>query len=153
MKKLRVKLFWSYDVIKTQNWLNKQANLGYKLIRFIPFLRMFVFKKSIEEKKPYLIIYEKGSNGCPSIFTKNSEYKEVLHTKNYYILQQINPLPEKTPSYESLLNKNAKIKYIVGIILLFVVFIYFTLFTAVLSSILSGSFSIEWGGGIHQVLH
>ena len=146
MKRIKVRLFWSYDVIKTQKWLDRQSELGFKLIDFIPFLRMFVFNKAVDEKYHHIIIYEKSSNGSPSLFIENSDYKEVLHTKNYYFLQQLNAKPKTIPSYEPLLNKNSKIKYIVGIILLVIVAIYIPIFTAILSSIISGNFSFEWGG-------
>ena len=144
--KTRWRLFWSYDVIKTQEWLSDKSNKGLVLFAFNPIFRTFKFKRTNPENNQYMIIYDKKSNGCPTKYIEDNDFKEITHSKNYYILKQLKENPQFYPSYEALLNKNAKIKYIVGSILLFVVFLYFTLFTAVLSSILSGSFSIEWGG-------
>jgi len=144
--KIRLRLFWSYDVIKTQHWLEKQSKLGLVLIRFLPVLSIFIFKRTDAEKYPFLIIYDKNSRGCPIRFTESNDFKEVLNTRNYYFLQQLSDKPDLYPSYEALLNKNSKIKYVVGVVLLFISSMYFLFFVAIFSSIFTGSFSFEWGG-------
>jgi len=144
--KIKWRLFWSYDVIKTQAWLTDQSNKGFALVGFNPILRTFKFKKTDPENNQYMIIYEKKSNGCPSKYIENNDFEEMTHSKNYYILKQLNDNPQFYPSYEALLNKNAKLKYIVGNILLFASFIYFMVLVTILTSVLSGSFSLEWGG-------
>jgi hypothetical protein len=144
--RIKWRLFWSYDVIKTQQWLSDQSNKGLILVGFNPILRIFKFDKTNQQSNQYMIIYDKKSNSCPDRFLEDHDYLEITNSKNYYILKQLKENPEIYPSYEALLNKNAKLKYIVGNILLFVSFIYFMVFTMILSSILSGNFSVEWGG-------
>ena len=144
--KTKFRLFWSYDVIKTQQWLSDQSNKGLKLVGFNPILRTFKFERTNNQDNQYMIIYDKKSNGCPTIYMKDNDFMEIAHSKNYYILKQVKENPQFYPSYEALLNKNAKIKYIVGNILLFVSFIYFMIFATILMSISSGSFSFEWVG-------
>jgi hypothetical protein len=144
--RIKWRLFWSYDVIKTQQWLSDQSNKGLVLVGFKPILRIFKFEKTNQQSNQYVIVYDKKSNGCPDRYLADHDYLEITHSKNYYILKQLKENPQFYPSYEALLNKNAKLKYIVGNILLFVSFIYFTIFAIILSSILSGNFSVEWGG-------
>lgn len=135
--KTKWRLFWSYDVIKTQEWLSDQSNKGLSLVGFNPKLRTFKFERTDQQNIQYMIIYDKKSNGCPKKYIEDNDFEEITHSKNYYILKQLNENPKFYPSYEALLNKNAKLKYIVGNILLFVSLIYFLIFTALLSSILS----------------
>jgi len=144
--KTKWRLFWSYDVIKTQQWLSDQSYKGLALVGFNPILRTFKFEKKNQENSQYMIIYDKKSNGCPTKYIKDNDFKEITHSRNYYILKQLKDNPQFYPSYEAFLNKNAKLKYIVGNILLFASFIYFMVFATIITSVLSGSFSFEWGG-------
>jgi len=144
--RIKWRLFWSYDVIKTQQWLSDQSKKGLLLVGFYPKLRIFKFKKTNQQSNQYMIIYDKKSNGCPNRYLIDQDYLEITHTKNYYVLKQLKENPQIYPSYEAFLNKNAKLKYIVGNILLFASFMYFMIFVIILTSVLSGSFSFEWGG-------
>lgn len=144
--KIKWRLFWSYDVIKTQEWLTNQSNKGLLLVGFNPILRTFKFKKTNPENNQYMIIYDKKSNGCPTKYIKDNDFTEITHSKNYYILKQLNDNPQFYPSYEPLFNKNVKLKYIVGNILLIETIFIIIPFLVILWSFIFGDSYIESGG-------
>lgn len=124
MNKIKFKPFWSYDVLKTQSWLDDLHQKGYELQRVNPFLRLFYFKESNQGNKEHKIYYDKGLNGYPDSVAKSSDYSKICFTKNFYFTRQLCDEPDVLPSYDNLLARNQKLKFIVGQVLLFLSTIY-----------------------------
>jgi len=143
MKRIRFRPFWSYDIIKTQEWLNSQSIKGYQLDSFNPVLRLFAFSKGEMICRKHIINYGKGIDGCPAYVSSSNDYNEIYHTKNYCILEQIVEEPEYFPSYDQLLSRNQKIKYVSGIILLIQIFLAIAPISLILISAISGNLTIE----------
>jgi hypothetical protein len=147
MKSVKFRPFWSYDVLKTQEWLNTQSKKGHHFVSFDPIFRTFSFVKGNAANKKYIIIYDKGRNGFPGYVPKTNDYEKIYHTNNYSVLVQIAEEPEYYPSYDQLLSKNQKIKYIAGMILLVQLLLYILPVSMILISALSGNFIIEYEPG------
>lgn len=124
MKTTKFRPFFTYDIIKTENWLDNMRKQGLKLTKINTLFRTFHFEQTKEETTKHMIIYSKNTNGYPKNVKESIDYKEICHTKNYYIIEQINQTPEFTPAYNNLLARNHKLQYITGNILLF----FFTIF-------------------------
>ena len=59
MKKAR--LFWSYRIEKTEQWLSQMASDGYHLTSINPILRSFSFQEGPSTATTYAIQYEKNN--------------------------------------------------------------------------------------------
>jgi len=121
MNKTVFRPFWSYDVVKTEEWLSQMHADGYALLRIHFAARLFYFEQTVPAAVFYRIVLEKKSNGVPSIYLENNIYAAVCSTSNYYVIRTEETEPEAAPSYNGFLSRNKKIKFVVGIILLFVV--------------------------------
>ncbi|MCG7343370.1 DUF2812 domain-containing protein [Sporosarcina sp. ACRSL] len=55
----KAKLFWSYRIDHTEQWLSQMARDGYHLTRFNPLLRLFSFDKGPSTSTSYAIQYDK----------------------------------------------------------------------------------------------
>lgn len=148
MKKVKCRPFWSYDILKTQEWLTKQGEKGYQVVSFNPIFRSFSFKKDNPTSKRYIVIYDKGQNDSPAFASNLVEYDKIVHTRNYSIFVQKVEKPEYFPSYDQLLSRNHKIKYVTGIILLmqFILFIL-PVSMILLSALIGGGISVEYEPG------
>ncbi len=147
MTKLKFRPFWSYDVIKTQDWLDMQCEKGYHFVSFNPAFRTFNFNKADAINKKHVIIYDKSNDGCPAYVSKNNDYNEIYQTKNYCILEQTKEEPEYFSSYDQLLSRNQQIKFIVGIILLIQVILNILPLALVLVSATTGNMTVEYEPG------
>ena len=58
MKKAR--LFWSYRIEQTEQWLSQMARDGYHLTSINPLLRLFSFQEGPSTATTYAIQYEKN---------------------------------------------------------------------------------------------
>lgn len=147
MRKFKFRPFWSYDVIKTQEWLDKQCEKGYHFVSLNPTFRTFTFYKADAINKKHIIIYDKRNNGCPAYVSKNNDYNEICHTKNYCILVQTREEPEYFSSYDQLLSRNQQIKYIVGMILLIQIILNILPLALILISAATGNMTVEYEPG------
>ena len=147
MTKLKFRPFWSYDVIKTKDWLDMQCEKGYHFVSFNPAFRTFNFNKADAINKKHVIIYDKSNDGCPAYVSKNNDYNEIYHTKNYCILEQTKEEPEYFSSYDQLLSRNQQIKFIVGIVLLIQVILNILPLALVLVSATTGNMTVEYEPG------
>jgi len=147
MKSVKFRPFWSYDVLKTQEWLNTQSKKGYHFVSFHPIFRTFSFLKGNSANNKYIIIYDKGRNGFPGYVSKTNDYEGIYHTNNYSVLVQKAEEPEYYPSYDQLLSKNQNIKYVAGMILLVQLLLYILPVSMILISALSGNLTIEYEPG------
>jgi len=121
MSKRAFRPFWSYDVVKTEKWLSQMHADGYALLRINFAARLFYFEETVPAAVFYRIVLEKKSNGVPPIYLENNIYAAVCSSPNYYVIRTQETEPEASPSYGGFLSQNKKIKFVVGIILLFVV--------------------------------
>ena len=152
MSKKVFRPFWSYDVVKTENWLSQMHTEGYALLRINFAARFFYFEETVPAAVFYRIVLEKKSNGVPPIYLENNIYTEVCSSPNYYVIRTQETDPEATPSYNGFLSKNKKIKFVTGIILLCVTMLmglnllYFVLLLGV--SLFSDGIHIEFFGDL-----
>ncbi len=121
MRRIRFRPFWSYDVLKTQQWLNRLSVSGYHLVKMNAAFRLFHFVKKNEVTRNHMIIKDKGNK---SIYKNSTEWRLICRTKNYYVFDKIANNPSWSPTYNELLRFNQKLKYIVGNILLVEVFVF-----------------------------
>ena len=63
MSKVIFRLFWSYDVVRTENWLKIMHSQGYVLKKMNFKARLFIFEKTQPATVFYRIIFDKNSNG------------------------------------------------------------------------------------------
>jgi len=118
MSKKVFRPFWSYDVVKTEEWLSQMHADGYALLRINFAARLFYFEETVPATVFYRIVPEKKSNGVCPIYLENNIYTEVCSSANYYVIRTQETNPEAAPSYVGVLSKNKKFKYAVGAILL-----------------------------------
>ena len=121
MSKKVFRPFWSYNVVKSEDWLSQMHAEGYALVRINFAARLFYFEETMPAKMFYRIVPEKKSNGAPPIYLENNTYTEVCSSSNYYVIGTQDANPETAPSYSGFLCKNKKFKYAVGAILLCVI--------------------------------
>jgi len=57
---IRARLFWSYRIDHTEQWLSQMARDGYYLTSFNPLLRTFSFQEGPKDAVTYAIQYEKS---------------------------------------------------------------------------------------------
>jgi len=157
MSKKAYRPFWSYDVVKTEEWLSQMHADGYALIRIHFAARLFYFEETVPAAVFYRIVLEKKSNGTPPVYLENNMYTEVCSSPNYYVVRTLETDPEATPSYNGFLSKNKKIKFVTGIILLCVTMLmglnlfYFVLLLGV--SLFSDGIHIEFFGDLAHTPH
>ena len=84
-EKTKFRPFWSYDVLKTEQWLKEMHHKGYGLTKVSFKTRLFHFKRSNYDNTDYLVVYDKGSNGIPKRIKQESGYDAVCYQKNYYV--------------------------------------------------------------------
>lgn len=148
MSKKVYRPFWSYDVVKTEEWLSQMHANGYALLRINFAARLFYFEESVPAAVFYRIVLEKKSNGTSPVYLENNVYTEVCCSPNYYVIRTQETRPEVSPSYNGFLSKNKKIKFVVGIILLCAVIILginFWIIAALAGALLfSGGTDIEF---------
>lgn len=110
MSKVVFRPFWSYDVLKTENWLSQMHLKGYALKKVNFKARLFYFVNVSPSVLYYRIVYEKYSAAyVPEAFI-HSGFEKVCSSKNYYVIKTTLENPEKNPSYDSFLEKNTKLK-------------------------------------------
>jgi len=149
MGKVIFKPFWSYDIVKTERWLASMHAKGYALERNNFAARLFYFKEAERADYYYRIVYEKNSNGNISPSLLNGGYDKVCWSKNYYVLRTNTQNPQVAPSYIGFLDKNRKLKFAVGIVLLVLIcmavfpllFIAF-LIVIIIASAVSGNLNV-----------
>ncbi len=145
--------FWSYDILKTEAWLNKMSLNGYHLkhINFIS--RIFVFEKDKSMNIRYHICYEKSFNGQLSAQMVNAGWECLLTNSRFCVLRTTCENPTATPSYENILERNRKIKLVVGIILLIIICLQLPMlliFGIVFLIVLTGNFTVEYSESLEN---
>jgi len=157
MSKKVFRPFWSYDVVKTEEWLSQMHADGYALLRINFAARLFYFEQMVPAAVFYRIVPEKKSNGTPPVYMENKVYTEVCSSPDYYVIRTKETGPEASPSYNGFLSKNKKIKFVVGIILLsasILLGLNLLIFAMLISVVLSiGDGDIEFFGNLAHTPH
>lgn len=118
MTKKVCRVFWSYDVQKTEKWLADMAKKGYILVSVDFNLRLFKFEIKIERELIYRIVYSEGGNSeIPKGLAQNG-WGKVVESKFWSILinEKTFKSIESFPSRQRIIAKNEKVKYITGIL-------------------------------------
>ena len=146
MKIIKLRPFWSYDVLKTELWLEKLALKGYILKHVYFKRRMFVFERQNPQTLKYFINYDKKSNGDFEDLIKNTTYQTVCHDKSYYVLVSQNKTTPYKLHHDGIIDKNQKIRTVTGFILLYyLVMGFIPLFLIGTLMIFSDDFTITLG--------
>ena len=120
MTKKVCRVFWSYDVQKTEKWLEDMAKKGYMLVSVDFNLRLFKFEKKSERELIYRIVYSHGTNSeVPKGLAQNG-WEKAAESKSWSILineKSFNSI-ESFPLRQGIIAKNEKVKYITGILLI-----------------------------------
>lgn len=110
---------WSFDVVKAESWLNSMSLNGYRLIRVNFKARVFTFESFPPQPLFYRIVFQKSRRGNVPTNILASGWRVDIASKNYYIVHHDSPSPDMaSPSYSGMLDKNRKLKFIIGILLL-----------------------------------
>ncbi|WP_461204746.1 DUF2812 domain-containing protein [Clostridium sp. DL1XJH146] len=118
MNKNCFRLFWSYDIQKTEQWLSEMSSRGYHLEKVDFNLRIFKFKVGTPKKCIYRIAYSKKRESL-SLRLENNCWKEVTFNRHWVFL--VNENEEWQISFyssrEGILKRNKTIMNITGAIL------------------------------------
>ena len=117
------RLFWSYDVKKTEAWLSDMAKKGYLLVGMNRWTRCFFFRKSESKNITYRIGYDKMHSASLSKTLLDEGWSKVIQSGNWYVISNEKPLQQiKSSSVrEGVIKRNRMLMYIFSGIL-----IYFT---------------------------
>jgi Protein of unknown function (DUF2812). len=147
MGKVVFRPFWSYDVIKTEDWLNSMHAKGYALDKINFGARLFYFKEVEPAVYHYRIVYEKNSNGNLSSRFTDCGFELVCFAQNYLVVKNAADKPQIVPSYSGFLEKNRKLKYGIGIALLILACVAFVpfmlLMIIIVFAIITGNYSTD----------
>lgn len=137
------KPFWSYDVKKTEQWLQTRALQGKQLVKIKPHLRLFIFKA---EDDPQLIRYHisyykhKQSGELPLLLQQNGWRK--LCQKGYWcvLLNQNQTTDLKVyPVRNEIVKRNRHLLYFYTALTMYV------LLTVILFLLISGVYIFRFG--------
>lgn len=104
------RLFWSFDIVKTERWLDEMSRQGKVLDKINFITRNFIFKEEAPMDYHYRLVYKKNSKGSvPNRLTEGG-YELVTSNKNIYTLKS-DCDTEVKPRYTNFLLRNRKIKY------------------------------------------
>ncbi|WP_042221113.1 DUF2812 domain-containing protein [Oceanobacillus manasiensis] len=138
MKIRLFKPFWSYDLPKTEGWLEEMAQDGFKLLSINLFFRTFTFEKSDPTTATYHINYDPSPNPLPNALTEDG-WKTTLQKRNWSILckfaqrNEVQTWPVRTAIH----SRNNKLQYLfggLGLLLSFATFVHVLLFLLVAST-------------------
>ncbi len=119
MTKTKFRPFWSYDVLKTQAWLEALALEGLILKEIHFKRRLFVFNEQRPQTLNYFIDYYKDPIEDLEQRLENTNYQRLGDDDRYLVLVK----PEEDASYDlthdGILKRNDRLKNISGIILLY----------------------------------
>ncbi len=117
----RFRPFWSYDVLKTEAWLNKMCLDGYHLKQINYKSRTFVFEKGESINLRHRICYDKYFNGQIPNQLIEAGWRLLLSDIRFYVLTSSCENPSVMPSYLGVLERNRKIKFVSGLIILIII--------------------------------
>ncbi|MFJ7736248.1 DUF2812 domain-containing protein [Lysinibacillus sp. NPDC097287] len=114
MKKLRV--FWSYQLDKTEEWLTDMASQGYHLCDFNAVTRMFTFDKRESKATSYAIRLEKQA--LPSAL-QQAGWQVAATSKNWQFVKNESEGVTIYPSREAIVKRTRMHAYIFILLMIF----------------------------------
>lgn len=134
MKKKWYRPFWSYDVVKTEKWLDSMSEQGYKLICLNRMTRCFSFEKSKPQSLAHTIVYNEKQTHELSRTLLDDGWFGMVQSGNWAIVGNENEHKYK-PVRDGVIKRNDKVWVMHQYFLIFLVsFIIGHVFTSVLSS-------------------
>ena len=146
MTKSVIRLFWSYDILKTEKWLSQMSEKGYKLCKVNFALRKFYFESAPANNTIYRIVYDKKSKTATEQSVNSNNFNSVCENSNFTILTQENSDSDIFPSYKGILARNSKIKEVLFILLMIIIGLFIPIISIlafVFISFLSGNVTVE----------
>lgn len=138
--------FWSYDVIKTEEWLSFMAESGYILVKINRVTRCFFFEETEPQKLVYRIVFDKLQSDSLSKGLLDYGWRKVFQSGKWYVtvneetFQQIKTFPVR----EGIIKHNRLIMYF------FVGLLFYLSFTALFP--LTISLAVIFSGGKVEVV-
>ncbi|SHH91293.1 DUF2812 domain-containing protein [Virgibacillus chiguensis] len=129
------KPFWSYDVKKTEKWLQAKALQGERLVEIKPLYRLFLFEASNQPQAiHYHIAYHKQQNHKLPLLLQQSGWGECCQRGRWYIFtnQQKTKDIHNYPVRREIIKRNRNIFYF------FTALTMYVLLTLLLFVIMSG---------------
>ena len=142
MSKTTFRPFWSFDVVKTEEWLSEMHASGYALQKVNFALRLFVFDKTQAEQMFYRIVFDKQGSGAQDVFLKDCAYDQVCFSKKFSVLRTEQTELAMSPSYDGFLKRNKMIGMVSGNLLLFLSVLFLPVL--LIGSIMSFGASVEF---------
>lgn len=118
--------FWSYDVIKTENWLNQMSKNGFCLVNVNFLTRNFVFEKCESKTEYYRIVFQKKLNENIPQEIIDEGFTAIVADKNYYIVKTTDFHSKNMPSYIGIKKRNKTIRFSAGISIIILLALTFT---------------------------
>jgi hypothetical protein len=111
--------FWSYDVIRTENWLKAMSRMGCHLVKLNAAARLFTFEEGEPKTFTYHLCFHKkpdlpaadnrlAGNGWPCVFAAGG----------YLICRTADDAPAGAGDYAGFLKKNRRVQRAAGVALL-----------------------------------
>lgn len=117
--------FWSYDLHKTEGWLDEMASQGWLLEGWNVVLRRFMFRKGKPCATTYQIGYDHSGAGFSSGLLAQEGWTTNLHHRKWMIYKNERPSGQINafPSRKAVMKRNRKISYFFTGILVYLLFI------------------------------
>lgn len=111
--------FWSFDIKKTESWLNSMAQDGYNLVNLRTVTSLFIFEKQDSYNSEPLyhhIAYEKSDKNPLSSPLERDGWELAMQRSNWSILRTTKPARERKsfPVREGLIKRNRSLLYLFG---------------------------------------
>ena len=100
-----MRLFWSYDVEKTESWLAEMAMLGNQLTHVDLQTRMFSFEKGECEKVTYQVVFDKSKSELSKRLAETG-WRNVFSKGNWQFLKNEEKTITVYPVRENILKRN-----------------------------------------------
>ena len=110
MSKKLYRPFWSYDVEKTEKWLQMMAEQGYKLVGLNRATRCFSFEKAEPKQREYRIVYNQKQGHELSKTLVNDGWIEAARSGNWLIVcnEKVNE-QKYVPVRDGIIKRNQKV--------------------------------------------
>src|SRR5690625_896343 len=113
--------FWSYDVEKTEKWLEAMARDGYILTNMNSVTRQFTFEREMQKQCVYQIVFDKMRDQVLSSSLAEEGWKEAVSHRKWHIISntknedQINVFPSR----EGVVKHNRFVMYFYSCLLIY----------------------------------
>ncbi|WP_200411693.1 DUF2812 domain-containing protein [Virgibacillus salexigens] len=137
--------FWSYDVKRTESWLNNKALSGYQLTEIHPSKGLFLFEAGNDPQSiHYHIGYAKSEVHSLPASISHDGWKEVCCQGNWFILSNEKPAVQLKcyPIREGIIKRNRNLLYVHGMLSVYIIL------TALLFLILGATTVLFYGGAL-----